>query len=256
MSGRRQQCVPSDACTHEKTIDDDRDGYCVCIQCGLVLEPIYLETNPYRGVFVNPSLWEEDASIFLRDVCSHAEIPNGIRELALTYFQRIKKRLAARRPKFGWKELAAYSLYETLSREDASRTKKEIGFFTGCQIAKLWDVESALNLEDTLENACDYLDRFCCLLDLTSTEAAKIRHELISWHFLDGVTAQCAAAVAIHWFCVENKKNISLKRICDACDVSPANISSIARRIKPANSIQIKMLNLCEKFKMLDLCEK
>jgi transcription initiation factor TFIIIB Brf1 subunit/transcription initiation factor TFIIB len=211
------------------------------------MEPLYMETNSYRGVFNQPPAWNGEASLFLQDVCSHAEIPRGILDLSLSYFLNIQKRLGCHKPKFGWKELAAYALYETLSKEGASKTKREIGFFTGCQPTRLFDVESALNLEETLENPCDYIGRFCRLLDMSNTETAKIRAELYHWRFLDGVTAQCAAAVAIHWFCVENKKKMSLRRICDSCDVSPANVSSVSRRLKLSNNDHIKMLRLnCE----------
>jgi transcription initiation factor TFIIIB Brf1 subunit/transcription initiation factor TFIIB len=230
MSDRREDSVPNYACKHQQTLDDDREGHSVCIQCGLVLEPIYQESEPFRGQLMRTSAVEGDAAIFLRDIGSHAEISGCIISRSLSYFEKIQQQLENHKPKFKWRELAGYALYEVLSREGASRTKREIGYFTGCPPAKLFDIESALSLEDTLENASDYVARFCIELEMSYAEASQIRAHLTSKHFFDGITAQCGAAAAIYWYCRDNKKNMTLKRICQICDVSPANISKFVKK--------------------------
>lgn len=245
MPSRCGDRVSGDACSHEKTIDDDREGFCVCLQCGLVLEPIYQQGWSCEAKPLHLSPREEDeADTFLRDVGSRAEIPQGIVESSLSYFRKIRQQLSPHKRRFNRRDVASYALYETLSREGASRTKREIGFYTGCNVAKLWDVESSLDLEDTLEDPGDYIGRFCFLLGIKNIEIAKIRSVLSDWTFLEGVTPQCAAAASIFWFCSENKKQMTLKRVCEACDVSSANISSIIKRMSAANQSEIAMLRM------------
>lgn len=246
MSSGCHERVSGDACSHQETIDDDREGYCVCIECGLVLEQIYQQGELCLKKPLNLlSLREEDeADTFLRDVCSRAEIPPGISQAALSYFRKIRQQLLPHKRKFGYRDVASYALYETLSRVGASRTKREISFYTGCNVARLWDVESLLDLEDTLEDPSDYIGRFCFLLGIKSAEVAKIRRVLCDWTFLEGVTPQCAAAACIFWFCSENNKSITLKKVCEACDVSSANISGIIRKMSTAYKNKISMMRL------------
>jgi transcription initiation factor TFIIIB Brf1 subunit/transcription initiation factor TFIIB len=163
------------------------------------------------------------------------------------YFLKIQKNFISRQPtfrKFGWRDIASYALYETLSREGASRTKREIEFFTGCKTAKLFEIESALALEETLEDPSDYIERYAISLGLSRQDSAKMRSVFSGWDFLHRVSSQCAAAVTIHYFCVENQKKISLKNICLACDVSPGHVANIARRMLAANRSQIKLLKI------------
>ena len=176
---------------------------------------------------------EEDAAVrFLRDVSSLAEIPGGIVDHALSYFRKIQKQLGGRKPNFCWRDLAAYALYETLSREGASKTKREIGYFTSCSPTKLFEIESALNLEDTLENAADYVDRFCIQLEMRYSDASAIKNILTSQKSLfNGITAQCGAAAAIHSYCLGKGRKVTLKKICQVCDVSSPNIRKIMTRM-------------------------
>lgn len=226
---------------HRQTIDDDREGHSVCIQCGLVLQPIYQHS---ASVVFFPAAYKQQDPVlnFLLDVAAHAEIQRFIIDSSLSYFHKIKIQLQEHKPRFTDLVLASYALYETLSRNHISRTAQEIEFFTQIKLAKLWAVESALNLKDTLNHPLDYVERFCSLLDIEFHEMKIIRGIVGNMFGLGGIRPQCVVAVVIYLRCKETKQKMSLVKICEACDVSSTNIYAIVRKMKKQYSEKISLL--------------
>lgn len=246
MSKPSSRDLQGDVCPHQQTVDDDREGSCVCLQCGLVLEAIYQQ--PWRqeerdsSEVFSSSGQSDQIKTFLLDVAAHAEISACIVEYTYTYFKKIKRQLENHTPKFTERVLASYALYETLSRNKFSRTVQEISFFTTCSLSKLWAVESALNLKETLNHPLDYVERFCSLLDIKYHEMKIIRGIVGNMFGWGGIRPQCVVAVVIHLYCKETKNKLPLLRICEVCDVSSTNIYAIIRKMKKMYSGKITLL--------------
>jgi transcription initiation factor TFIIIB Brf1 subunit/transcription initiation factor TFIIB len=179
---------------------------------------------------------------FLLDVAAHAEIQKCFVQQTFSYFNKIKRKLEKRTPKFPDRVLASYALYETLSRNGVSRSVQEIEFFTSCNLTKLWAVESALNLKDTLCHPLDYVERFCTQLSIKFHEMKVIRGIVGNMFGLGGIRPQCVVAVVIYLYCREIKRKMSLATICAVCDVSSTNIYAIIRKMKKTYAGKISLL--------------
>jgi transcription initiation factor TFIIIB Brf1 subunit/transcription initiation factor TFIIB len=138
--------------------------------------------------------------------------------------------------------MASYALYETLSRNQISRTVQEIEFFTNCKSSKLWAVESALNIKETLNHPLDYVERFCRLLDFKYHDIKIINGIVGNMFGWGGVRPQCVVAVVIFLYCKETKNKLSLVKICEICDVSSTNIYAIIRRMKAQYREKVTLL--------------
>ena len=246
MSAASGRNIPGDTCLHQQTVDDDREGHSVCLLCGLVLEQLYQQQDR-RETLIQTSpekMREEEDPVckFLLDVAAHAEIPKSVISYAMSYLKKIQYQLMWHEPRFSDKTLASYALYETLSRNSISRTAEEIAFFTQCKLTKLWAVESALNLKDTLNHPLDYVERFCTLLDLEFQEMKTIRGIVGNMFGWGGIRPQCVVAVVIYLYCKELNKKLSLVKICEMCDVSSTNIYAIIRKMKKPYVEKISLL--------------
>ena len=220
-------------CFHKKTIDDDREGTEVCLDCGLVLQEILLPGTPLKTTRTfSTREGEPELTRHLCDVIAHAEIPMCVVSPTLDYYKQLRGELASHRPKFTDKVLLAYALYETLNRENISRTVQEIAFFTDCSEKKLWNVESALNLEKTLSSPLDYVERYATQVNLTFSDVKKIKEKIGSLACFYSAKPQCVVALALYMHCLENKLKCSLKNICQVCSVSPTNVHHMMRKMK------------------------
>jgi len=235
-------------CPHSETIDDDREGECVCLQCGLVLEPVYQNQQCGSISYEDPQHNTQEIHCFLQDVGAHAEICQSMLESAKTYYLKIKDQLAENRlKKFKDKELAAYAIYETLCRHHVPRTVKEIEYFTRIGSSTLFDIESLLNVKETFNEPLDYVDRFCTLLELPFWDTKIIRgiiFNLSEQEKLKDVRPQCVVALAIHLYCKEKKIKLGISKISEICDVSSANIYKLVRVIKEPFASNISLLDI------------
>lgn len=241
MSKSRNKDLLGNDCAHRQTIDDDREGNSVCLECGLVLEPIY---QPLWQEAADLSIVERNDPIrtFLLDVAAHAEIPQSIVEYSMSYYNKIKRQLQNHQPKFSEQVLASYALYETLSRNNISRSVQEIEFFTSCKATKLWSVESALNLKETLNHPLDYVERFCNALEIKYQDVKIIKGIVGNMFGLGGIRPQCVVAVVIYLYHKETKNKLPLLKICEICNVSSTNIYAIIRRMKKQYAGKITLL--------------
>ena len=235
MSERDPGIDEAHACPHSKTIDDDREGQCVCLQCGKVLDQIF-QAQSNEGVPFHDEENNANINSFLLDVGAHAEIPLSILKYAECYFQVIKKQLQEKK-KFKDKELASYALYETLHRHKIPRPMPEITYFCDVNPVKLFAIETALNIKETLCHPLEYSDRFCTLLGLSFWDSKIIKGIVFNMFGFGNVRPQSVVAVVVYLYCKEKEINIPLSQICETCSVSSTNIYKLARKVgEPYNS--------------------
>lgn len=237
MSGECKQHFSSDECLHNQTVDDEREGNSICISCGLVLQPIFLETSweteKRQSMHFDQDLKGRSREFFFRDLGANAHICESITHDAGLYYDKIKNNLKDHKPKFNDNVLAAYALYETLSKHKVSRSVQEIEYLTGSKPGKMFAVESALNLTETLNCPLHFVSRFCSMLQLSFIDETIIRNIVknATKLKLSNMRSQCTVAVIIQLFCKEKRYKITLKKICEICGVSPTNIHTLIRKM-------------------------
>jgi transcription initiation factor TFIIIB Brf1 subunit/transcription initiation factor TFIIB len=228
MSSRYSGNNERNGCPHTETIDDDQQGECICLQCGLVLEPVYqTQVNETRH-FNDPENDMREIDEFLKDVGEHAGIPLSIINYTEWYFQKIKKQLLAKK-KFKDKDIASYALYETLCRHKIPRTVQEIIYFTSTTAKQMFAIESELNIKETLNHPLDYCDRFCSLLGIDFWDGKIIKGIVFNMFGLGNVRPQSVVALVVYLYCKEKKLEITLTDICEVCSVSASNIYKLVR---------------------------
>jgi transcription initiation factor TFIIIB Brf1 subunit/transcription initiation factor TFIIB len=230
-------------CPHSETIDDDREGECICLQCGLVLEPLYQIQKPEATFFTDPQSDLQEISQFLQNVGAHGNIPQSVLTYTMSYFKKIKKQLVGKK-KFKDKDLASYALLETLCRHKIPRTVIEISYLTQTDTNKLFSIETALNINETLSHPQDYSDRFCTLLGLSFCDSKIIKKIVLNMCHLGNANArpQTIVALVVYLYCKEKDIIMPLTKICEICSVSSANIYKLARNVQEPYKSKITLM--------------
>jgi transcription initiation factor TFIIIB Brf1 subunit/transcription initiation factor TFIIB len=243
MSGGHWGNNEAHDCPHSQTVDDDREGECICLLCGLVLEPLYQSQRNEGACFTERENDIQEIHNFLQDVGAHANIPQSLICYTEDYFRIIKKQLTGeKKKKFVDRDLASYALLETLCRHKVPRTVQEISYFTATETSKLFAVETALNIREVLGHPQEYSDRFCALLGLSFWDSKQIRGIVFNMFGLGNVRPQTVVALVVFLYCKEKKINIPLKLICEVCSVSSTNINKLARDVKEPYNSNISLL--------------
>jgi transcription initiation factor TFIIIB Brf1 subunit/transcription initiation factor TFIIB len=213
----------------------------VCTDCGLVLDQLYLPS------YISPSdiycAEQDKIFIFLKDVCGNAFIANNIIYYSYNYYTKLKKDPSVIEKKFKDSIVASYALYETLCRHGNAFTAKEIAYFTGTPCNYLWKVENCLHVTETLNNPQDFVDRYCAMLTIDFYTSKIIKGIVGNMYGLGDIRPACVVAAVIYLYCCKEKNmQLTMKEICEVCDVSSGNIFKICKRLFPTYRNKISLL--------------
>jgi transcription initiation factor TFIIIB Brf1 subunit/transcription initiation factor TFIIB len=225
-------------CQHSKTIDNDREGECVCLDCGLVLERLYMSNDNRQSLDCETSL----LSIynFISNVCANGCISENMVLHSFNTLKKVKKQLEK---KFKDEVIAAYAIYETLNIFGIPRCASEIHFFSGVSIKQIWKVERCLIITKSLNDPTQYVDRYCSELDgLVYFDNNIIKGIVGNMYGMGGVKSNCLVAVVIYLYCKEKERKISLKKICKICKISTTSVHRVIRNIDVKYVKQITLL--------------
>jgi transcription initiation factor TFIIIB Brf1 subunit/transcription initiation factor TFIIB len=235
-----------DACPHSTTIDDDKEGTCVCTQCGLVLEQLYMLNCEHlgdgRSIEENIYFDVYNIYIFLKDACENASISYNMISYSISYFKLLKKDETIKEKKFSDVAIASYALYETLCRHHIPRTAQEIEYFTNIPCSIFWKIEACLEFTETLHNPQDYVERYCALLNMTYYETRMIRGIVGNLYGMGDIKPSCLIACVIYLYCKEIGKKMTRKNICEVCFVSTGNITKLTKKLRIDFVQQISLL--------------
>ena len=215
-------------CLHSKTVDDDIEGSCVCLECGLVLEPLFL----HNFIPAKCSLDFCEIRAFLTDVCANAAMPEYIISYTYQYFKSLSNDYAIKEKKFNKKAIAAYALYETLCRHKIPRTIAEIEYFTGVTSNVIWNIETSLTISETLSYPQDFVERFCTLLKIKFCHTKIIKRIVGNMSGMGNIRPKCVVAAVIYMYCKQKNLKMSMKKICEVCFVSTGNMYKIIKNLR------------------------
>lgn len=235
MSGFRGETFSRNVCGHCTTVDNEKDGEVVCIECGLVLHPLYM-TSPWTSSNSPMCTTHQKALDFIRDVGENACIPANVICYAENYYEKIKIKLS---PKFKTNTVAAYALYESLNKFEVPRMAEEMEHYSGVKMQHIWQVETSLSLETPLHNPKNYVSHYCNLLNLCYADQVVVCDAvdcINQDNSLGNLRCNCLVGVVIYLFCKEKKKKVTLKKICEKCDISATSIHRVVRQLRESTS--------------------
>jgi transcription initiation factor TFIIIB Brf1 subunit/transcription initiation factor TFIIB len=230
MSGARGKTSSTDVCGHQNTVDTC-EGDNVCTDCGKVVGQVY-ETPPFFmggcHEFVSPDV---DMYEFIRDCGENAKLPPCVMKYAENHYSKIKVVLLKKCSK---QSIAAYALYESLNMFEVPRLAEEIAYYTGVSITDIWRVESNLVVETTFDDPAKHIVSYCQQLNMSYSEQMTLKEcvESIQEEGLIGtLRSNCLSAVLIYTYCKYAKKKITLKKICETCDISATSVHRVIRQL-------------------------
>lgn len=227
-----RNCDPfgaTDVCNHLQTVENEREGESVCVDCGLVLEPLYIEETFGKTEIQN---YFDTTVLFITDVCKNACISDGVIPQAFSSYKKLRQELHS---KFRDKDIAAYAIYETLNRLEIPRTAEEIQHFSGVKLKDIWLIEANVTVKTVLSEASSYVNRCCNLLSIEYHDQLFIRkavNALQNCSQVGSLKTTCCVAVVIYLATKRCCIVLTLKQICEACGISTTSIHRILRKMR------------------------
>ena len=219
-------------CNHLNVVEDFQEGTTVCTDCAFVVKKqLYLpQTFTHRKNVFENSKKENDANDFLKNVCENVQISNNICVYAINQMKKVN--IHTRNQNFKTNELASYSLYDALNHFDTPRTPEEMSRFTGTTPKTIWKIEKQMRNPYVIgSDATLYVDRLCAnMSELTFRDKQSIKEKIRNSRDFTDVRPTCLVATITHLHCKDQKYNITLKNICEICNVSSSNVHKLIRK--------------------------
>jgi transcription initiation factor TFIIIB Brf1 subunit/transcription initiation factor TFIIB len=224
-----------DVCSHHNTVDT-AEGDNVCTDCGKVVGQIYaaaFSEQQQQRRFISPDQLMYE---YIRDVGENACIAGCVVKYAEGFYSKVKKELL---PRFTPKTIATYALYEALNTFEVPRMAQEIEYFTGVKIRDIWRIESTLVTEDRFSDPAQHVLHYCIILNFTYPEQMFIQKTVDVMQEqlpLGALRSNCISAVVIYLYCKDVEKKITLRKICEKCEVSATSVHRVIRLLKQHSS--------------------
>ena len=243
-------------CTHERTVDDEREGNVVCTDCGLVLAPIYLnqivkinktdnmyyESNNKQQIFttllevpeLNTNLKEETNE--LDTLCNKLQLYSVTKTHVLEKWELIKKwffdqKLKDRKRKPSFKKgLIVMAIYETLIELDIPRPMSHLCQDAGVEPKYVWywirlyhKNKNAVHKELILKPT-SMSEYFLKPLNLSYNEIKEINTLVEKNDILTYAPKTLLASCAYMFLRNNNKQSPSVKKIANLLGISVMSV--------------------------------
>jgi transcription initiation factor TFIIIB Brf1 subunit/transcription initiation factor TFIIB len=180
---------------------------------------------------------------FLDDLCDRAHISNGVKYDTLTFAHKVKNHLSKMSKRFQIEEIVAYALYYTLNIHNSSRSVVDIARYSGVLQSRLWDIESSIptTAATVVENL---VDGYCTSLGIAYFHTSIIRKNIINnMDELEALHPQTIISAVVYIYSKKVQLNLTMKHICDICQVSSPNVHKIVRRLNKMQSINFSFID-------------
>lgn len=201
-------------CSHKNIIDDEREGSCVCTECGLVLEQqLFLPNlkNDYSKIREN----ENENETEIKELLHRIHLP-------YSYSEKITKK-CFKKPK----KSIPYILYKTLNENGCHVSIKQISAVSGVSNSKIYKNQGNEDVviskpEEMLEKYCNYLG-----LDFNSYTVIK---EKIKKTLKTGHNPLTIVAGNIYLHTKEKGIKVSMKHIARQLNISCISIQRYLKK--------------------------
>lgn len=197
------------SCSHLKVSDDYHEGTVVCLSCGLVLSPLFL--NQLSNVQQLDS--QKDVLTDIENLLDRIHIPICYSNQILSYFN---KNFTTKS-----KQALIYASYKVLNDLDIPISMKEISNVSSISkksINKVQQINSFVNLDSNI-----IVEKYSKLLGLCFKTITLIKKRLTSVP-ISGHNPNSIIASVIYQVCKEKKLKISIKKIAEVTSVSCISI--------------------------------
>ena len=240
-------------CEHENQLDDDREGHVVCVDCGLVLEPIY--QNPPKNIDKNILLCHNSKNNVITTVFEPQKIHNNLKNETMElenlcnklhfYFytknkileqwEIIKKwvldtKMRDRKNPQYRKGLIVMTIYQSLVELDIPRPMSHLCQDVGISQKYVWYWIKLYNKTQnkghklTILNPTSMSEYFLKPLNLSYKDIQEINNEVKNNEVLTYAPKTILASCAYMFLKNNKKQNISVQKIANLLGVSVMSV--------------------------------
>lgn len=212
-------------CSHENKVDDEREGICVCTDCGLVLEeklflPGYNEKTCFETLQCVTSTQKElEKKEEIKELLHRINLPD------VFSFQVSKKSLQ----KQNSKKSVPFLLYQSLNENGCPISMKEISAVSGMANNKIYknqEKNEIIIIKPEL-----MLEKYCNMLNLDFNAYSVIKKQ-ISSHSKTGHTPLTIIGANIYLYIKNNNLKTSMKLVAKTLNISCISIQRYLKQIK------------------------
>lgn len=199
----------SDVCEHKNQVLDEHEGTYVCTNCAKVIDNFYIQSFQ---TYDNEVIFKEKntSNLISSEFASRLNIP-------VLNIDDKKNELKS-----------ASNIYLEANKADYSVTLKEISAISGYSVKQIGkETKNTVNLL----NIDSLLEKYCKLLDLNYKTYSVIK-ETINTANISGHNPLTIVASHIYKFLKDNKKKISMKKICEVIGISSISIQRYLKTLQ------------------------
>lgn len=208
-------------CHHPATQISYPENEDVCVDCGLVIEKIYVDG--FRTV-ISDEVDLNESRTFLMDIINNANISPGVRfntEFAFNNLRRERKLSS-----FKNRELICYCLYRELINQNVPRSPEEISYYAGVHHSVIWKIEKCMEHQSYLSPA-HMLQRVGQELDIPITLNPAIISSVFKLEKISCAKPGTILGCAIMILSKKNNLDIDVNIIAESCGVSATSVKTL-----------------------------
>lgn len=206
-------------CGHENVIDDEREGSCVCINCGLVLEsqlflPGFNEIKYEKKI---TDIKEIEKNEQIRELLHRINLPDFLSaQISRKCEGKSKKKIP-------------FYMYQTLNENGCPISMKEVSAvsgFTNSDIYKHQENNNVIILKPEL-----MLEKYCKILDLNFSAYSVIKEKMLSVS-MSGHSPLTIIGSNIYLYTKNNNLKIPMKKIAKTINISCISIQRYLKKLR------------------------
>ena len=227
-------------CPHLNHVIDEREGSIICLDCSFVIsDHLFVADSSILYHDYNEITQYNKHHEFIKDTCDRMHIINSFTQKSIDCFEDFFKKLEPKQKVDGY-IVAAYSIYDTLKRENVPRSLNMISYFTGISWKKLSNFEkkyqkkpNSTNVKQTLTT--NYRHFNLTLSDLYNLIGISNSFKKTSF------SPNTLAASLIYLYCKNNLIQCKLYAVVSTFQVTATAIYRCMKYIKNDDSLFNKL---------------
>ena len=200
-------------CSHRETINDDREGTVVCVNCGFVLSDQLYQSN---YCFHENNKEEDQLENKVRDILDKLNLPSCFVVDIMRKYAKMEKR----------KYLLEYLVYSTLHDCGFPISIKDISCVTGISDSKIYQLQG--KDESICLQAENLIEKYCTLLNFDYKTYSLIKAELPIVE--TGHNPLTIIASTIYKYCKRKKIKLSMRKIANVINISTVSIQRYIKK--------------------------
>ncbi len=239
-----QQSYTNNACLHESVLEDNNDGYTVCLICGQVLDQVYLCDTHYAKLQTQSENLLQTEQLKCNKYLKHRKqeidliatlldlwhFPNKVIDDTLRLYVSLIKE---NKKSLYKKKIFAFAFYKSLLKNNCSRSIEEI-----CLLFDIPNIKtfSQFAMEQNIELTCnlnDFLQRFSNNLEFTFSEIKLIKSYLSKLEKVPNLQPKTLCSIAILHFHYLHGTKWSTQDIANRCEVTYQTMTRNYKHCKP-----------------------